>query len=182
MKIKSGDTAQVMYFVAVDATDFVTRKTGLSSFTVYRSRGGGAATAMTTPTVTELSSANMPGAYKLLLDEDMTITSGKGSEEMLYHITATNMAPVTRAIEIYEPKNDAVAENITYAEPAQGAPPATTSWIVKMNYLYKAWRNKSTQTATDFKLYADDATTVDHKATVSDDGTTFVRGEVATGP
>lgn len=70
----------------------------------------------------------------------------------------------------------------TYAEPAQGAPAATTTLAAKVNYLYKAWRNKSAQTATTYSLYNDDAATVDHKATVSDDNTTFVKGEVATGP
>ena len=70
----------------------------------------------------------------------------------------------------------------TFAEPAQGAPGATITLAQKIGYLYKAWRNKATQTATDYKLYNDDAATVDHKATVSDDGTTFTRGEIATGP
>jgi len=70
----------------------------------------------------------------------------------------------------------------TRAEPAQGAPGATVSFLAKIDYLYKAWRNKSTQTATDYKLFNDDAATVDHKATCSDDETTFTRGEIATGP
>ena len=47
----SGTTDQYTYFVAVDSTDFTTRETGLSSFTVYRSRDGGASAAMTTPTI-----------------------------------------------------------------------------------------------------------------------------------
>lgn len=104
MRIPSGVVDQVIFFVAVDATDFVTRETGLSSFTVYRARNTGAATAMTTPTVTELSSANMPGVYKLLLDEDMTIDAGDDSQEMVFHITHAGMAPVTRTIELYRPK------------------------------------------------------------------------------
>lgn len=70
----------------------------------------------------------------------------------------------------------------TYAEPGQGAPGATITLAAKINYLYKAWRNKSTQTATTYSLFADDASTVDQKSTVSDDATTFTRGEVATGP
>lgn len=70
----------------------------------------------------------------------------------------------------------------TFAEPAQGAPAATASLVTKIGFLYKAWRNRSSQTATAYKLYNDDAATVDHKATVSDDGTTFESGEKATGP
>ncbi|HSG69801.1 MAG TPA: hypothetical protein VLA12_05270 [Planctomycetaceae bacterium] len=68
------------------------------------------------------------------------------------------------------------------AEPGQGAPAASAKIGAKIDYLYKSWRNKSTQTATDYKLYADDTTTVDQKRTVSDDGTTFTSEEVATGP
>lgn len=67
-------------------------------------------------------------------------------------------------------------------EPGQGAPPVNPDFATKVDYLYKAWRNRHTQDATDYKLYADDATTVDQKAAVSDDGTTFNRGEIATGP
>ena len=70
----------------------------------------------------------------------------------------------------------------THAEPGQGTPSATLSLAAKINYLFKAWRNKSTQTATVYSLFNDDAATVDHKATVSDDGTTATKGEVATGP
>jgi hypothetical protein len=70
----------------------------------------------------------------------------------------------------------------TFAEPGQEAPGATVSLVKKIGYLYKAWRNKTTQTATTYSLYADDTTTVDQKATVSDDATTYTRTEVATGP
>jgi len=104
MRIPSGVTDQYIYFVAVDATDLKSRETGLSSFTVYRSRNGAAAAAMTTPTINETDGTNMPGVYELLLDEDMTIGSGNDSEEMAFHITASGMAPVTRVIELYRPK------------------------------------------------------------------------------
>lgn len=70
----------------------------------------------------------------------------------------------------------------TYAEPGQEAPGATVSLVKKIGYIYKAFRNKFTQDATTAKLYADDGTTVDQKSTVSDDATTFTRGEMGTGP
>jgi len=104
MRIPSGVTDQYIYWVAVDSTDFVTRETGLSSFTIYRSRNGAAAAAMSSPTTAELSSGNLPGVYSLLLDEDMTIAAGNDSEEMVFHITKAGMAPVTRTIELYRPK------------------------------------------------------------------------------
>jgi len=68
------------------------------------------------------------------------------------------------------------------SEPGQGAPPVNPDAMTKLDYLYKAWRNKKTQTATTFSLFDDAGTTVDHKAAVSDDGTTATIGEVATGP
>lgn len=101
MRIPSGTTDQYIYFVAVDATDLSTRETGLSGFTIYRSRDGGLATSWTTPTVNETSSTNMPGVYELLLDEDTTVAAGNDSEEMCIHITHASMAPVTRVIELY---------------------------------------------------------------------------------
>lgn len=66
-------------------------------------------------------------------------------------------------------------------EPAQGAPPVNPDAMTKIDYLYKAFRNKITQTATELSIYADNGTTVDHKATVSDDATTFTRGELISG-
>jgi len=67
-------------------------------------------------------------------------------------------------------------------EPGQGAPPANPDAMTKLDYLYKAWRNKTTQTATTWSLYNDAGTTVDQKSTVSDDSTTATSGEIATGP
>ena len=67
-------------------------------------------------------------------------------------------------------------------EPGQGAPAVSASMQTKINWLYKAFRNKSTQTSTEYKLYDDSGATVDSKATVSDDATTFTREEIVTGP
>lgn len=70
----------------------------------------------------------------------------------------------------------------TFAEPGQEAPAATNTLAKKIGYLFKLLRNKLTQSATELKVYADDGTTVDQKATISDDGTTYTRGEIGTGP
>lgn len=69
----------------------------------------------------------------------------------------------------------------TFAQPGQESPAATTTLQKMIAYLYKAWRNKTTQTSSEYALYADDATTKDQEAAVSDDGTTTTRGEVSTG-
>jgi hypothetical protein len=69
----------------------------------------------------------------------------------------------------------------TFAEPAQGTPAATTTLQYKIGLLYKALRNKHTQTATEYALYADDGSTKDQEAAVTDNGTVFERGEISTG-
>jgi len=66
-------------------------------------------------------------------------------------------------------------------EPGAGAPPVNPDAMTKLDYLYKAWRNKKEQTSSAFSLYDDAGTTVDHQATVSDDGTTATFGEVGAG-
>lgn len=70
----------------------------------------------------------------------------------------------------------------TFAQPGQATPAATTTIRLMLAYLYKAWRNRVDQTSSEYRLFNDDATTVDQKATASDNGTTASRGEVATGP
>lgn len=114
IRIPSGVTDQYVYFNAFDVDDYVTRLTGLASFTVYRSRNGGASAAMTTPTINETDTTNMPGVYELLLDEDMTIDSGDDSQHMIFYITATGMVPVALEIELYRPKITA-GETLTVA-------------------------------------------------------------------
>jgi hypothetical protein len=76
---------------------------------------------------------------------------------------------------------DTALSTTTYAEPGQGSPVSTVSLKDKIGYLYKAWRNRSNQTATTYQLFNDDAATVDQKATVSDNATTAEKGEVTTG-
>lgn len=70
----------------------------------------------------------------------------------------------------------------TYAEPGQGIPASTLSHVGKMNYLYKWARNKLTQTSTTRNHYNDAGSVVDQKATVSDDATTYIKGEIVSGP
>lgn len=103
MRIPSGSTDRQLPFIAMDSVSGL-RKTGLSSFTVYRSRNGGTATVMTTPTIAEASAANMPGLYWLLVDEDTTIDSAHDEEEIVFYITATNMKPEYISAELFRPK------------------------------------------------------------------------------
>lgn len=101
--IDSGATDQFVYFLALDGGS--SYLTGLSSgFTVYRQRGSNSPAAMTTPTITEVDASNLPGLYKLLVDEDTTITTGKYSEEMVFRITNAGggMLPATASTAIFD--------------------------------------------------------------------------------
>lgn len=70
----------------------------------------------------------------------------------------------------------------TITLPGQEAPPLAPTHRQAIGWLYKVFRNRKTQTATQWSLLADDETTVDAKATVSDDATTAIKQEVVTGP
>ena len=156
----------------------------------------------------EIDATNMPGVYRLDIP-DAALATGVDSVVILLK-GATGMAPLPLEIQLTNVNlNDATSAGLarldaaittratpaqvnaevvdalnvdTYAEPGQGTPPATATLVQRLQYLYKAWRNRATQTASQYSLYGDDATTVHHKATFVDNGTTADRGEVTTGP
>jgi hypothetical protein len=66
-------------------------------------------------------------------------------------------------------------------EPGQGAPPVNPDLATKIDYLYKAWRNKKDNDGAVTKLYADNGTTVDHKQNTSESGGTVTKAEWITG-
>lgn len=66
----------------------------------------------------------------------------------------------------------------TFAE-LTSPPAATSSLREKLTWLFMWARNKSTQSATQRKLYADDGSTVVSTEVVSDDATTYTKGEAS---
>ena len=116
IRLLSGVSDQYIYFTAYNSTDHRTRQTGLTTFVVYRSRNGGAATLYTTPTISEISSSNMPGVYRLLLDEDMTLDAGDYSQQMVLYITATGMQPVEKTVEIFRRDVDAPLRGVALSD------------------------------------------------------------------
>lgn len=70
----------------------------------------------------------------------------------------------------------------TITLPGQEAPPLAPTHRQAVGWLYKVFRNRKDQTSTLWQLYADNETTVDAKATVSDDATTAIKQEIVTGP
>ena len=70
----------------------------------------------------------------------------------------------------------------TFAEPGQEDPPATTTLVKKIGYIYKFLRNKIVQSSTTSEVYNDAGTVVDQKSAVSDTGLVLTRGKFLTGP
>lgn len=70
----------------------------------------------------------------------------------------------------------------TFSLPGQTAPPLAPTLVQAITWLYKVMRNRKTQTASQWSLLADNETTVDAKAAVSDDGTTAIKQEIVSGP
>jgi hypothetical protein len=94
-EIPSGEIDRVVPFYANGTI-------GLTGFTVQRRRNGGALTAMTTPTITEVDQTDAPGMYELLLDEDTTIDTDNEREVMWFFITAPGMQPVVLTVTLVD--------------------------------------------------------------------------------
>ncbi len=74
-----------------------------------------------------------------------------------------------------------VLKTDTISEMSQGAPPVNPTIEEALNYLYRKFRNKTETTSTEDAVYDDAGTTKLFKATLSDDGTTFTKGEYESG-
>ena len=75
-----------------------------------------------------------------------------------------------------------VMDTDTITLPGQTAPPLAPTHRQAISWLYKVFRNRKTQTATQWSLLADDESTVDAKATISDAAGTATKQEIVTGP
>lgn len=184
-------TAAALATVQADTDDIQTRlPAALVGGRMDSSTGAMAANVITAAAtaadlITELRTAINGGDYALNTNASgfIRVVDGTGIGE----IDTTSGAVIAGSLGT-QAKADVNAEVVdtlavdTYAEPAQGTPPATTTLAIKIGYGYKAWRNKKTQTSSQTNLFNDDAVTIDHKSATSDDATTFSSGEYATGP
>ena len=102
MRIVSGSSANVIYFVGFSTADHVSRVSDLGTFDVTYSLNGSTGSTVHNMTVAAANSTKMPGVYKLnMLDSTVTlIPSGMDSAELCLHITSS-MDPVTRTVEIF---------------------------------------------------------------------------------
>jgi hypothetical protein len=118
------------------------------------------------------------GWYKTTLSTTDTNTLG----DLVVRLTATGCDDGERFLEVTLAGDAYALLNNAQTEIGQGAPAATAPLKDMIRHLYKAWRNKVTETANQYSVFADDGVTVDQKAVVSNDGTTFTRGKIGTGP
>ncbi len=116
---------------------------------------------------------------------DNTITAAKIGADAITNAKIADDAIAAENFATGAIAADAVAstalDNILMSDLAQGAPSVTASIVTAVNYVYEAWRNHSTTTATRYTLFKDDTTTELVRSTISDDATTFDKGEMATG-
>lgn len=160
----------------------------------------------------EVDSSNMPGVYQFCLPDaayasgadsvsvilkgaanmvplpiEIELTGTDNQDAVRFGLTAlpNASAGTSSGLPSVSDVNAQVLDVLTvdtFAQPGQEAPAATNTLAKMIGYLFKAWRNKTTQTSDTYSLFADDGTTVDQKATTTDDGTTFTRAEIGTGP
>lgn len=128
--------------------------------------------------------------YSVIVSATVVSTSAKTVAMHFMAVPAESSAgvPDVRATSLgTQAKADVNAEVVdalatdTYAEPGQGTPAATTSLAAKINYLYKSWRNKKTQTSTAFSLYNDAESVIDQQSAITSSGGTVTRGEIVSG-
>ncbi len=79
---------------------FYAPSSGLANMKAWVQRGGNTAILMTTPTFTQDSL--VPELWRLLLDEQTTITAGKTTESLGVLITADGMTPLLLRVVLYK--------------------------------------------------------------------------------
>ena len=116
---------------------------------------------------------------------DNTITAAKINADAITNAKIADDAIAAENFATDAIATDAVAatalDKVVMSDLAQGAPSATASIVIAINVLYEAFRNKTLTTATLIKIMKDDGTTALMKSTISDDSTTFTKGEFVSG-
>ena len=188
-ELRQSTTRNVKIGPFLDKTDAVTEETGLAgAMDVELSKESGAfanrnsATAIT---------HDVTGWYAVELDT--TDTDTLGLLELKVHLAGTHL-PVWRTYEVvtqnyWDSKMgsdvrqvDVIEASATQGEPGQSNPGANISFIDKISFMFKGWRNKNTNDGTDVKLFNDAGTVVDQKAPVSEAASVVTRGEWISGP
>lgn len=155
--------------------------TGLAGAAMRGTDSAALASVATEARLAELDAANLPTDIAAIpttamRGTDNVVLAGPTKAEMdtAHALLATPAQVNTEVVDVI--KTD------TITLPGQAAPPLTPTLEEAVAWLYKTYRNRTTQTATLWQLMADDEATVDSKATVSDDTTTAIKQEIVSGP
>ncbi len=154
--------------------------------------GGGDATAANQTTI-----INNLATVDTVVDAIKVVTDALPNGGSLTSLaTAANLSTVDTVVDAIKVITDALPNNGALtdlaailamlddarAEPGQGTPASNPDLATKVDYLYKAWRNKKTNDGSTNKLYADNGSTVDQKQTTSSAGGTVTKEEWVAGP
>ena len=101
------------------------------------------------------------------------VTVGTNNDKTGYSLATTPPTAAQVATQVLTSTN--LSEN------AQGLPPVTPTLAELLMYFYMEWRNTATSTAS-LKAVENDAGSVISKASLSDDGTTFTKSKMQSGP
>lgn len=135
-----------------------------------------------------LLAANVPTNFA---DMSITVTTGlvditQAAADKVWDTAARTLTASTNFNDLSAAEVNAEVLDVmnvdTLSLPGQAAPSNTPTHREALAWLYKAFRNRKTQTATQWSLLANDESTVDAKATVSDDATTAIKQEIVSGP
>ena len=123
------------------------------------------------------------GTTLLRVDAEQISASATAANDVEANISNLDATVATRATpaQVNTEVSD-VLKTDTITLPAAVAPPLAPTFEQLMAHLYKAYRNRKTQTATQWSLLDDAEAVVQQKATVSDDGTTAIVQEIVAGP
>lgn len=174
-----------VYFNSV-GTDGVAETLSSGAIEIYED---GSTTQITTAETLTASFDSIVGYNQVAIDlNDSGFETGKTYTVVLSGGTVDSVSVTGRIVGVFSVGRYASATDIkssvvgaTTTEPTS-PPAATASLEAKINWIFLIFRNQKTVTSSQQKFYADDASTVVGKETLTDDGTTMTKGETAAGP
>jgi hypothetical protein len=96
------------------------------------------------------------------------------------HAAGEAQPAIATPVDAYDAVLEAIAVDARPA-PGQGALPEEASMAEKIDYIYKFLRNPKKQTDDTQSIMNEDGVTVDHKADIVNNSTTFTQGKFVSG-
>ena len=171
MPLYKNTDGQKLAVTAIDTSTGALKTGDAANITAQISKDGGASAATNDANPMELDATNHPGVYVF----DMLQAETNADLISLYAVSATGNVSCGDPQLILTQERPLAEANVELA-----AIPTTTSDLREMlQFLFEYFRNKRTATADTETLYKEDASTPLGTSTLSDDGTTFTKGELS---